>query len=455
MTAEDRTPPHDTAAEREVLGAAMIHQDTADDLIADGLKPGDFYRPSHELVWSAIVALRASGEPCEPRAVAGWLMAAGSIREAGGPAELHALTHELVTHVNAGYYARKVKRCAHMRAVIRAGQRIALGGFDAAADPESVLTSGYSELADLSEVISGAGESRDIHEIIDEAIDEIENGIEFHPHGLPEVDDLIEGFCPGSLNVIAARPSVGKTAIALQAAIHMSLTCGLPVGFSSLEMGPSELLHRAFSQVSRVSYTKIRLNRHGGENTLSEAEWRAIGEASKAVSDAPLEIRYQSGTSVATIRHEIRRATLKFGTAPAAWFIDYLQLLTASNTRVSREQQVGQMTRELKLLAKETGVAMVVLAQLNREGAKTGRQPVLTDLRESGSIEQDADRVLLLHRDLSGEEGADPSEMVLIVAKNRQGMCGTRTARWDGTRQSIWGNQWRPHTADSRYAEAG
>lgn len=433
---DPRTPPQDLDAEQSVLGAAMLSRTALDDLAGTGLAGPDFYRPANELIWDAIVALHAAGQPVDAVTVADRLRTDGHLGRVGGPAYLHTLISSVPTAANATWYAKTVRRCSALRRVVEAGTRLAQAGYDPGTDPAEVLDACQSDLAHLADGLHGDDFSTDLATAVDEALTQIEEGVPSHPTGIPRLDDTLRGWIPGTLTTLAARPGVGKSAIAWQSALHLAVKAGLPVGYTSLEMPRPELIQRGFAHIAQVDYGRIQRN-HSGE-ALTDAEWRAIAKARAQIETSPLHLTDRPWASVSTIRHDIRSFTRTVGMPPVAWFIDYLQLMTPSDRRVPREQQVAEITRSLKLLAKDTKVAIVMLSQLNREGAKTGRQPVLTDLRESGAVEQDSDRVILLHRDTSNDEEADPNELVVIVAKNRQGQCGTVSIRWDGTKQTAW-----------------
>jgi len=446
---DPRTPPQDLDAEQSVLGAAMLSRTALDDLTDTGITGADFYRPANELVWDAIIALHSAGQPVDAVTVADRLRTDGHLGRVGGPAYLHTLISSVPTAANATWYAKTVRRCSALRRVVEAGTRLAQAGYDPATDPAEVLDVAQADLAGVADGLHGNDFNADLGDAVDEAITQIEEGVPSHPTGIPRLDETLRGWIPGTLTTMAARPSVGKSAVAWQSALHLAVKVGLPVGYTSLEMPRPELFQRGFAHLASVDYGRIQRSHSGGSSSLTEAEWRAISKAAAALRQCPLHVTDRSWASVATIRHDIRSFTRTVGLAPVAWFIDYLQLMTPSDRRVPREQQVAEITRSLKLLAKDTGVAIVQLSQLNREGAKAGRRPVLTDLRESGAVEQDSDRVILLHRDMSDDEEADPNELVIDVAKNRQGPRGTVSIRWDGTKQTAWSQPqpWTPLSA--------
>lgn len=430
----DLTPVHDLSAEASVLGACLLSPRALEDCVDLGLQAADFYRPAHELIWHAVATLLDRRQAVDVITVADHLRQTGDLDRAGGPTALHDLVAGVPSAASATHYAAILRRLASLRQLAEVGTRIAQAGYDPATDPADLYAVATGELGWAGDRLHGPDSSHDLAQAVEEAIDQIEAGIPAHSTGIPYLDEIITGWVPGTLTAMAARPSVGKSAVALQSAMHLATHLREPVGFTSLEMPRPELLQRAFAQLAQVDYGRIRNHR---KVALTEAEWRAIARVSGEITESPLHLTDRPYASVQTIRHDIRTFGREIGSPPSVWIIDYLQLIQPADRRLPREQQIAQITRDLKLLAKETGVAVIVLAQLNREGAKEGRRPRITDLRESGAIEQDSDRVILLHRDLTEADDADPDEMIIDVAKNRQGPKGLATVRWDGTKQHV------------------
>lgn len=435
------TPPHDVEAERSVLGAALISRPALADLVDLGLRPRDFYRPAHELVWSAILQLHASGQPVDVVTVTAALQSAGELRRVGGPAAVHELSAAVPSPASAVHYAGIVQERAVARALVGAGQQITQLGYATGSDIDEAVHAAQAQVAAVAERRAGPGGEVDMGAALDQLMDELEEGIGTAvPTGLGDLDAALSGgLRPGTITTVGARPAVGKTAFALSVVLHVA-AAGYPVGLTSLEMSRTDLLIRAAASLGGLDYTRLQ-EAHVGKIKLTESEWRALARANGTIRESDLEI-YDHGVRVGQIRAGIRSMQRRKGSC-GLWVVDYLGLITPDDTRVNREQQVSQMSRALKLAALELNVPILLLHQLNRESERAAREPRMSDLRDSGSVEQDSDAVLLLHRDLE----ASPHLMGANVAKNRRGRTAPLVLDFHGSHQRVTTHQWRPSDA--------
>ncbi len=450
---------HDPDLERVVLGAVMLQPAVRDDVLETGLTPATFYRPAHTLIWETVAHLADTRERIDPTTVGAALAAAGTIGQAGGHAYLHTCLEACSSPWAAKKAAEQLVALATLRALDAAGvktrQVASQSPLDAVDDAVDQATAALAAVADGRSL--GVGDD-DLTVAVDETLELLENGGgQVIPTGLEDLDERLNGgLVPGSVTTIGARPGVGKTVIGLQIALHAAVTLGQPVGYTSLEMSRHDLLLRAYANLGSLDYKRLQ---RSPKDPLTEAEWRAVSRAAEQVRASGLVIPDRASATAAQIRADIRRVQRRRGSC-ALWVVAYLQLVTPADPRVVREQQIAGIMRALKLTGLSTKVAVVLLAQLSREGEKSGRPPVLTDLRESGSIEQDSDNVLLLHRLLDvGLAGAGPTpdsplgpdEIAGLLAKHRRGSTGHFVGQFIGHHQRIAPRQWRPSDAAHRH----
>ncbi|MFC8454836.1 replicative DNA helicase [Kitasatospora sp. NPDC057223] len=428
----ERVPPQDLAAEQSVLGGMLLSKDAIADVV-EVLKPHDYYRPAHELVHSAILDLYARGEPADPITVASELTKRGELVRAGGPGYLHTLVNSVPTAANAEYYAEIVHERAVLRRLVEAGTRIAGMGYAAEGDVDEIVNAAQAEIYAVTEQRTSE-DYAPLSDIMEGALDEIEaigsrqgqmSGV---PTGFADLDALTNGLHPGQMIVIAARPAMGKSTLALDFSRACSITNGLPSVIFSLEMGRNEIAMRLLSAEARVALHHMR------SGNMTDDDWTRVARRMPDVTNAPLYIDDSPNLSMMEIRAKCRR--LKQRNDLKLVVIDYLQLMQAGGSRraESRQQEVSDMSRNLKLLAKELEVPVIALSQLNRgPEQRTDKKPMVSDLRESGSIEQDADMVILLHReDAYEKESPRAGEADLIVAKHRNGPTATITVAFQG-----------------------
>jgi len=426
----DRTPPHDMLAEQSALGGMLLSKDAVADVM-ETVRAADFYIPKHEVVFEAVLSLYSHGEPTDVIAVTDELTKSGQLQRAGGADYLHTLTGLVPTAANAGFYASIVAEKAVLRRLVEAGTRIVQMGYASEGEVTDLVNNAQAEIYG----VTGGVDSEDyvpLSDAIDTAVIEIEQargrdgqmgGV---PTGFAELDDLTNGLHGGQLIIVAARPGLGKSTLALDFARSASVHHNLPSLFFSLEMGRSEIATRLLSAESSIGMHSLR------KGDLDDRAWTKIANVRGGIADAPLYIDDSPNMTLVEIRAKCRRLSQRIGLKMVV--IDYLQLMTSGKKVESRQQEVSEFSRALKLLAKELNVPVVALSQLNRNSEqRADKKPALADLRESGSLEQDADIVILLHREL-GLERDDPrnGDADLIVAKHRNGRTDTLTVTFQG-----------------------
>ena len=429
MPQGERTPPHNLAAEQSALGGMLLSKDAVADVI-ETLRGIDFYVPKHELIFDAILSLYAHGEPTDVVAVTDELIKTGNLARAGGADYLHSLTSMVPTAANAGYYASIVAERAILRRLVDAGTRIVQLGYDGQGEASDLVNNAQAEIY----AVTGSQDAEDYVPLsiaVDAAVEEIEaasgrdgtmTGV---PTGFKELDDLTNGLHPGQMIVVAARPAVGKSTLALDFARSASITHKQPTILFSLEMGKSEIAMRLLSAEGAVPLQNMR------KGMLDQRDWTTVAATRGRINDAPLYIDDSPNMTLVEIRAKCRRLAQRAGLKMV--IIDYLQLMTSGKRVESRQQEVSEFSRALKLLAKELQVPVIALSQLNRgPEQRHDKKPALSDLRESGSIEQDADMVILLHRDSLYDADVRPGEADFIVAKHRNGPTKTISTAFQG-----------------------
>lgn len=436
----DRTPPQDLQAEQSVLGGMMLSKDAIADVIEE-LRSVDFYRPAHETIFDAIIELYGRGEPADAVTVANELTKQGALARIGGAPYLHTLISQVPTAANAGYYARIVREQAVLRRLVEAGTRIVqLGYATDGGDVDDLVDSAQAEVYAVTERRTSEDYVQ-IGTIMESVSEEIEaaggrgEGLIGVPTGFRDLDELTNGLHAGQMIIIAARPAIGKSTLALDicrsAAIHNNKTAVI----FSLEMGRTELGMRLLSAEAGVELNRLRSGR------LDARDWQKIARARIKAEGAPLFIDDSPNMSLMEIRAKCRR--LKQRNDLSLIVVDYLQLMSSGKRVESRQQEVSEFSRALKLLAKELEIPVIAVAQLNRgPEMRTDKRPMMSDLRESGSLEQDADVVMLLHREDAYKTAADrerdpderdrTGEADIIVAKHRNGPTATIAVAFQG-----------------------
>ena len=426
----DRTPPQDNAAEQSVLGSMLLSKDAIADVVEE-VQAVDYYRPAHEIIHDSIIDLYGRGEPADPITVAAELQKRGELQRVGGAPYLHTLSANVPIAANAGYYAAIVREKAILRRLVEAGTRIAAMGYSGEGEINDVVDNAQAEVykvtdrratedyAPLSDIMSGV-----LDEI--EMIGNREAGLYGVPTGFADLDDLTNGLHSGQMIIVAARPAMGKSTLALDfcraASIHNNLTSC----FFSLEMTRSEIMMRLLSAEAKVPLNHIR------NGTMRDDDWEKLARKMGQVSGAPMFIDDSPNMTMMEIRAKARR--LKQRHDLKLIVIDYMQLMSSGKKVESRQLEVSEFSRNIKLLAKELEIPIIALSQLNRGPEQRGdKRPMMSDLRESGSLEQDADMVILLHRDdVYEKESTRPGEADLIVAKHRNGPTRDLTVAFQG-----------------------
>lgn len=428
-----RTPPQDLDAETSVLGSMMLSKDAIADVV-EHLRGEDFYKPAHETIYDVILDLYASGEPADAVTVSNALSKSGDLARIGGAAYLHTLIQSVPTSANAIFYAEIVRELALLRRLVTAGTRIVQMGYDAQGDTDDLINLAQSEIYQVTERRTTEDYVR-LSEALQPTIEEIERSGSHDgdtagvPTGFYEFDELTNGLHPGQMIVIAARPGVGKSTLALDfarsAAIHHEQTTVI----FSLEMGRIELTTRLLSAESGIPLQKLRQGKLDDER-----DWTTLANTMGKINDAPLFIDDSPNMALTEIRAKCRRLKQQHDLKMVV--IDYLQLMTSGKRVESRQQEVSEFSRSLKLLAKELEVPVIALSQLNRSSEqRNDKRPMVSDLRESGSIEQDADMVLLIHReDMYDKESPHAGEAIIMVAKHRNGPTGEIKVAFQGAR---------------------
>ncbi|MFM8351252.1 MAG: replicative DNA helicase [Actinomycetales bacterium] len=415
----DRIPPNNLAAEQSVLGAMLLSKDAIADVV-ETLRGQDFYRPAHETIFDAVLDLYSRGEPADAVTVAAELTKAGEIGRIGGTTYLHTLVSMVPTAANANYYGRIVREQAILRRLVDAGTRIVQMGFAGTGDIDDTVDRAQAEVYEVTERRLSE-DYQPLREIMGGALNEIEaianRGGEMVgvPTGFVDLDTLTNGLHPGQLVIVAARPSLGKSTLGVDFCRSAAIRHGLSSVIFSLEMSRNEIVMRLLSAEAQVPLHNMR------SGTMSDADWTRLATKMGVVSEAPLFIDDSPNMTLMEIRAKCRRLKQRHDLRLVV--VDYLQLMTSGKRVESRQQEVSEFSRSLKLLAKELEVPVVAISQLNRgPEQRQDKRPMLADLRESGSLEQDADMVILLHReDAYDRDSPRLGEADFIVAKHRNG----------------------------------
>jgi len=425
----DRTPPQDINAEQSVLGAMLMSKDAIANVI-EVLRGRDFYRPAHELIFEAILDLYGRGEPADAITVADELGKRGEIQRVGGHVYLADLVGSVSVAANAGYYAEIVHEKAVLRRLVEASIKVAQLGYQGAGDVADIVDAAQQAVYEVAD----GGQKEDyqpLSELIEPTIDEIEaiegrKGIMAGvPTGFADLDNVTHGLHPGQMVIVAARPGAGKSTLALDFARAAAVKHKLPTVFFSLEMSRTEIVMRLLSAEAQVFLDSIR----GGR--MNDEDWRRVVAKTPMISESPLFIDDSPNLTMMEIRAKARR--LKQRHDLKLVIIDYMQLMTSGKKVESRQLEVSEFSRQIKLLAKELEVPVVALSQLNRgPEQRNDKKPMLSDLRESGSLEQDADMVILVHREDMYDAEVRAGEADLILAKHRNGPTATVTTAFRG-----------------------
>jgi len=416
-----RQPPQDLDAEQSALGGMLLSKDAIADVL-EKLRPGDFYLPSHQLIYEVILDLYGRGEPADSVTVAAELDRRGKIRRIGGAPYLHTLISRVPTAANAGYYAGIVAEKALLRRLVDAGTRVVQYGYAGAegADVADIVDRAQAEIYDVTQQRL-AEDFVPLEDLLQPTMDDLDmlasNGgmSKGVPTGFYELDEVTNGLHPDQMIIVAARPGSGKSTLAMDFLRSCSVKHQMPSIIFSLEMSKSEIVMRLLSAETNIKLADMRAGR------MSDDDWTKLARTMGEVSESPLYIDDSPNLTMMEIRAKARRLHQRVGLKLVV--VDYLQLMSSGKKCESRQQEVSELSRNLKLLAKELHVPVVAISQLNRgPEQRVDKRPQVSDLRESGSLEQDADMVLLIHRPEQYERDSPRAgEADLILAKHRNG----------------------------------
>jgi replicative DNA helicase len=418
-----RVPPHNLQAEQSLLGAMLLSRDAIASAV-EACGADDFYKPAHGHIFDAITTLYAQGEPADPVTVADELSRARLLDAVGGPATLVSLQADSPATANAGRYAGIIEEHALLRRLIGVAGEIAELGYSLPDDVATVVDRAESMVFEVAER-RVTDSLRPLKDLLADSLDRLavlnERGdaITGVPTGYLDLDQRLSGLQPSSLVIVGARPAMGKTAFALGIAAHATMEAQVPVLLFSLEMSHSEITQRLLVSEARVESSRIR------NGQLMDSDWPKISHAVGRLGEAPLYIDDNPNLTVMEVRAKARRLKAR-NSGLGLIIIDYLQLMTGKHDAENRQVQISEISRGLKILARELAVPVVALSQLSRQlEGRADKRPMLSDLRESGSIEQDADVVLFLYRDeIYNTDSADRGTAEVIVSKHRNGPTG-------------------------------
>lgn len=420
-------PPQNIEAEKCVLGSILLESRSILKII-ETLGPDDFYLEPHRIIYRTMVELFNRSQPQDIIAVTNALRDAGRLEDVGGPAFVASLTDMVPMPSNTSHYMDIILEKSLLRRLIAASSRIHAGCFEKQSNVRLVLDEAESAIFAISNSRSQCA-YRAVNEFVTRSIEKVEqlsksnDPITGVPTGFEKFDSLTAGLQPANLIIIAARPSMGKTALAMNIAQHAAIKSRIPVGVFSLEMSGNELAMRMLCSVGHIDLRKVRTGQLN-----SDTEWKKLIKAAGELENAPIYIDETPAISILELRAKARRMKMEHDIGLV--IVDYLQLMKGPQHVQNREQEVSEISRSLKALAKEIDIPVVALSQLNRamETRKTNRRPQLSDLRDSGAIEQDADVVCFIHREEIENPGphiSDRGISELIIGKQRNGPTGS------------------------------
>ncbi len=427
---DSRLPPQNMEAEKSILGGLMLEQEAWDD-VSEILVEDDFYKPSHKRIYAAIRELHRREMPADLVTVSNLMMEKGELESIGGAAYLAEMSDQTPSTANISSYAKIVQEKSLLRKVINSSQDFVDKAYTQEFENmDSFLDSIEARVFQLTESKTTNGLT-DASELVKVSLEKIESlyasqmMITGVPSGFTELDEMTAGFHPGELTILAARPSMGKTALSLNIALHAALREKKKVAYFSVEMGKEQVMIRMLASSAKIRLSDLRVGK------IDDQAWPRLINTAAALSETGLFIDDSSGVSPFEIRAKARRMKAKHGLDMIV--IDYLQLMSMKNRMESREREVSEISKLLKSVAKELQVPVIALAQLNRgvEG-RADRRPMLSDLRESGSIEQDADVIMMIYREDYYDRDKTEIKGVaeIIIAKQRNGPTGTAKLRW-------------------------
>ena len=426
---EGRVPPHSAEAEKSVLGAAMLSKDALFDVM-EVVKPADFYDENHKEIFQAMIDLNRKNAPVDALTVAEELKKRNSLEMVGGRAYIASLSSMTPTTSNAMEYGRIVAEKASVRRLIETADDIVTKGYDGTMDANQMLDYAESGIFEISQARQ-KGQYSHIRDVLVENLaiidraEQMDGGLTGITTGFSKLDEMTSGMQKSDLIILAARPAMGKTAFALSLARNAAVKGKASVMIFSLEMAKEQLTQRLLSMESKVDLQTLKTGR------LERRDWDDLNVALDILSNSNIHIDDTAGISIMEMKSKCRRLKAEAGLDLV--IIDYLQLMNPEGKADSRTQEISVISRNLKLLARELDCPVLVLSQLSRAPEqRTDNRPMLSDLRESGSIEQDADIVIFLYRDeyYNKEDTEKPGECEVIVAKHRSGPTGSVDVAW-------------------------
>lgn len=436
-TKDLKIPPQSPEAEKALLGSIMIRGEVMHDLV-DIVGENSFYSNQHKAIWSTLFELHAKNSPIDLLTVSARLKEKNLLDQAGGMTYLTELVSAVPSSANAVNYAEIVEKKHVMRELLRAAEEITGLGYDEEADLHDILEKAEKSLYAVTNK-TGSHKFIAIKQVLDTTFERIDhlhntrNELRGVPSGFPDLDNKLAGFQKSDLIILAARPSMGKTSLALDIARKAAVNHKVPVAIFSLEMSSQQLVDRMLSAESQVDAWKIRT----GHNLSVQDDFKAIGNAISRLSEAPIFIDDQAGNNILKMRAVARR--LKNEKGLGMIIVDYLQLMVPTQTKFNDNlvQQVTEISRSLKNLARELEVPVIALSQLSRAVEQRGGKPRLSDLRDSGSIEQDADVVMFIHRESDQDQGGRKEEAEIMIEKHRNGPTGTVKLYFDSKKTTF------------------
>jgi replicative DNA helicase len=415
-----KVPPQNLEAESSVLGGILLEND-AINIVLELLRPEDFYRESHRKVFRAMIELTDRGEPVDLITLSDYLNGRGELDAVGGSAYLASLADFVPTAANISYYARIVREKSILRSLIRTATEIATRGYEEQGNVDEFLDTAEKVIFDISErkikasFVAVGDMIKDTLKTVEKLYErkEMVTGV---PTGYEDLDKLTAGLQPSDLIIVAGRPSMGKTAFSLNIAANAAFA-GVGVAVFSLEMAKEQLVLRMLCSEARVNNSKVR------SGYLAERDFPKLANAAGRLHEALIYIDDTPAISVLELRAKARRLVRDRSKKVGLIVIDYLQLMRGMGGASNREQEISEISRSLKALAKELAVPVIAISQLNRRVEDRGdRRPMMSDLRESGAIEQDADVIMFIYRDeVYNQNSEEKGKAEIIVAKQRNG----------------------------------
>ncbi|MGL1892134.1 MAG: replicative DNA helicase [Spirochaetaceae bacterium] len=421
---KDKTAPHNLEAEKASIGALLLNFNTEVlDNVLEYVKPSDFYQNAHRIVFQAIIDLSSNGSAVDLVTLVDHLTSKGELDKSGGPGYIATLTSSVPTAANVNYYAKIVSECAVRRNLISVAHSIISNAHDETEDSKLIVENAEKAIFDINDK-QQTNRYKDAKEVVQATVEAIEKRYQTKdtytgvPSGFNSLDDMTSGFQNQEMVIIGARPSVGKTAFALTLAANTAIKQKISTGFFTLEMSAESLMQRVIAAEAKIESQRIR------SGFLKNSDFHLLTDAAGRIYDSPLYIDDTPNITLLELRAQARRMKSKHDVKII--FIDYIGLISSENNKIPKHEQVSEISKSLKALARELDIPVIVLSQVGRQSE--GKAPGLADIRESGSIEQDADMVMFLHRErhIDSDDGPpDSIETELIIAKQRNGPVGT------------------------------